>query len=102
MYRVPAIATFLVAATFQPSLEAQMRTATRPNVPARMSVGPRVGVVRPAPGLGVLRGPLPRGEASLVGRVPFGHRLGSHTFFGKSWLGETGRTAFRRTGGIAF
>src|SRR6266851_518542 len=90
MYRVIAITILLAAGVSSPRLEGQVRTAARPSVPARMGVGPRVSVVRPAPGFGAIRGPRPqlgRG-ASLVGRVPFRHHLGSHTFFGNSWLGE--------------
>ncbi len=90
MYRVLAIAILLAAGVSPPRLEGQVHTSPRPGVPARLGVGPRVSVVRPAPGFGVIRGPRPqlgRG-ASLVGRVPFRHHLGSHTFFGNSWLGE--------------
>jgi hypothetical protein len=90
MYRVLVIATLLAAGGSSPRLEGQMRGSPRPSVPARMSVGPRVSFVRPAPGFGVIRGPLPqfgRG-ASPVGRRPFRHQLHFHTFFGNSWFGE--------------
>jgi hypothetical protein len=36
MYRLPAAAVFLAAAAFQPSVEAQMRSATRLNFPNRV------------------------------------------------------------------
>jgi IPT/TIG domain len=36
MYRLPAISVFLAAAAFQPSVEAQMRSAPRPKFPARV------------------------------------------------------------------
>ena len=36
MYRLPAIVVFLAAAAFQPSVEAQMRSALRPNFPPRI------------------------------------------------------------------
>jgi len=82
---VPAIAVFLAAAAFPPSLEAQMRAMQRPSVPVRISVGPRLRVVRPAPGgVGVMSPrPFHRG-AIFVGRAPFRHQLGFHIFFGNS------------------
>jgi hypothetical protein len=90
MCRVLAIAILLAAGVSLPRLEGQMHTRPRPSVPARIGVGPRVSFVRPAPGFAVRRGPLPqfgRG-ASLIGRVPFRHHLGSRAFFGNSWLSE--------------
>jgi hypothetical protein len=90
MCRVLAIAILLAAGVSSPRIEGQMHARPRPSVPARMGVGPRVSFVRPAPGIAVMRGPLPqlgRG-ASLVGRVPFRHHPGSRTFFGNSWFGE--------------
>jgi hypothetical protein len=36
MYRLPAISVFVASATFQPSVEAQMRSAPRANVPTRV------------------------------------------------------------------
>ncbi len=49
MYRLLAIAVFLAAAAFQPSLEAQMRTTQRSGVTAPISVGPRFRAVQPPP-----------------------------------------------------
>jgi hypothetical protein len=90
MCRVLTIAILLAAGVSSPRLEGQLRARPRPSVPARMGVRPRVSFVRPPPGFAVRRGPLPqlRRGASLIGRVPFGHRLGSHTFSGNSWFGE--------------
>src|SRR5216684_7087154 len=86
MYRVPAIAVFLAAAAFLPSLEAQMRTMQRSGVTARINVGPRFRAVQPpSPGrFGVMR-PRPFGRrVSFVGPVAFRHNLPSNLFFGNS------------------
>jgi hypothetical protein len=84
MYRVPAIAVFLAAAAFLPSLEAQMRTMQRSSVTARINVGHRA-VQPPSPGrFGVMR-PRPFGRrASFVEAVAFRHNLRSNIFFGNS------------------
>jgi hypothetical protein len=50
MYPVPAIAVLLAAAAFPPSLQGQMRAFQRPNVPARMNVGPHFRPVQPPVG----------------------------------------------------
>src|SRR5229473_5922495 len=86
MYRVPAIAVFLAAAAFLPSLEAQMRTMQRSGVTAQINVGPRFRAVQPPPParFGVTR-PRPFGRrASFVGPVAFRHNLRSNLFFGNS------------------
>jgi hypothetical protein len=86
MYRVPAIAVFLAAAAFLPSLEAQMRTMQRSGVTARINEGPRFRAVQPASParFGVMR-PRPFGRrASFVGPVAFRHNLRSNIFFGNS------------------
>ena len=62
-----------------------MRAMQRPSAPVRVSVGPRLRVVRPAPGgVGVMSPrPFHRG-AIFVGRAGFHHQLGFHIFFGNS------------------
>ena len=89
MYRLPAIAVFLAAAAFQPSLQAQMRSAPRPSFPTRMSVGPGFRAVVPS-----------RGGLSIVSPRPFGQRhvlvgpasrrgLRVHIFLGNSCFTST-------------
>jgi len=90
MYRLLAIAVFLAAAAFQPSLEAQMRTTQRSGVTAPISVGPRFRAVQPPPrGRFGVMSPRPFGRrASFVGPV-FRHNSRFHIFFGNSCF--TGR-----------
>jgi hypothetical protein len=84
MYRVPAIAVFLAAAAFPPSLEGQMRAIQRPSVPVRISAGPRFRAGQPLPGgFGVIsRRPVRR--ALFVGPVAFRHHSHFRVFFGNS------------------
>ena len=86
MYRLPAIAVFLAAAAFQSNLEAQMRSAPRPNVATRVSVGPSFRAVQPPPPgrFGVIS-PRPFGRrAVFFGPVAFRHNLRFSIFFGNS------------------
>jgi hypothetical protein len=88
MCRVLAIVILLAAVVSSPRLEAQMHATQRPGVHARMGVGPRASVVRPAPRFGVMgTRPFARPSA-LVGRGPFRHHLRSQVFFGNSGLSE--------------
>jgi hypothetical protein len=86
MYRLPAIAVFLAAAAFQSSLEAQMRSGPRPNVPTRVSVGPSIRAVQPPPpGRFGVMSPRPFGRrAVFVGPVAFRHNSRFSIFFGNS------------------
>jgi hypothetical protein len=84
MYRVPAIAVFLAAAAFPPSLEGQMRAIQRPSVPVRISVGPRFRAGQPLPGgFGVISR-RPVRQALFVGPVAFRHHSHFRVFFGNS------------------
>jgi hypothetical protein len=90
MYRVPAIAVFLAAAAFLPSLEAQMRAMQRPGVATRISVGSGFRAVQHPPARFGVMSPRPVGRrASLVGRGAFRHNVRFHSFFGNSCF--TGR-----------
>ena len=85
MHRVPAIAVFLAAAAFLPSLEAQMRTMQRPAGTARISVGPRFRAVQSPPGRFGVMSPGPFGRRALFVRpVAFRHNSRFNIFFGNS------------------
>ncbi len=91
MYRVPAIAVFLAAAAFPPSLEGQMRAIQRPSVPVRTSAGLRFRAGQPPPpGRFGVMSPRPFGRRALfAGPVAFRHNLRFNVFFGNSCF--TGR-----------
>jgi hypothetical protein len=83
MYRVPAIAVLSAAAAFLPSLEGQMRTIQRPNVPARINVSPRFRAAQPSPGRFGVMNPRPFGRGALfVGTLAFRHHSRFRGFFG--------------------
>jgi len=84
MYRLPAIAVFLAAAAFQPSLEAQMRSAPRPNFPTRVSVGPSFRAVQPSRGGLRIVNPHPFGQRSLFVRPVLRRDLRAHIFLRNS------------------
>ena len=89
MYRVPAIAVFLAAAAFPPSLEGQMRAVQRPNVPGRISVGPHFRPAQPPPGgfrMMMQRPPGRRGVFSSTGVFPNHFRFS--VFFGNSCFSD--------------
>jgi hypothetical protein len=90
MHRVSAIAVFLAAAAFLPSLEAQMRTIQRPGVATRISVGSRFRAVQLPPVSSRVMSPRPIGRpASLVRSVAFRHNVRFQNFLGNSCF--TGR-----------
>src|SRR2546422_4471464 len=89
MYRLPAIAVFLAAAAFQPSLEAQMRSAPRPNFPTRINVGPSFRAVQPSRGGFRIVSPRPFGQRRLFVRPGFRRDLRVHIFFGNSCFAST-------------
>ena len=82
MYRLPAIAVLLAAAVSQPSIEAQIRAAPRPNFPARISVGPGFRAVPPSRGELSMVSPRPFGHGRLLVRPAFRRDLRVHLFFG--------------------
>src|SRR6266446_4946086 len=82
MYRLPAIAVLLAAAVSQPSIEAQIRAAPRPNFPARISVGPGFRAVPPSRGELSMVSPRPFGQGRLLVRPAFRRDLRVHLFFG--------------------
>jgi hypothetical protein len=89
MYRTLAIAVLFAAAVSASRLEGQTRAMQRPSAPTRMSVGPRLRVVRPAPsGFGAMSPRSFTRQALPVGRVPVHHQLCSHIFSSSSWLSE--------------
>ena len=90
MHRVSAIAVFLAAAAFLPSLEAQMRAMQRPGVATRISVGSGFRAVQLPPVSSRVMSPRPIGRrASLVRSVAFRHNVRFHSFFGNACF--TGR-----------
>ena len=84
MYRLPAIAVFLAAAAFPPSLKAQMRSAPRPNFPTRISAGPSFRAVQPSRGGLRIVSPRSFGQRRLFVRSTFRRDLRVHIFFGNS------------------
>ncbi|HYL14974.1 MAG TPA: hypothetical protein VEV41_18170 [Terriglobales bacterium] len=83
MYRVLAIAVFLVAAVFPLRLQGQMRAVQRPSVPVRFSVGPRFRAVQPFPSGFRVMNPHPFvPRASFVGPAAFRRHVRLHIFFG--------------------
>src|SRR5207244_13351529 len=84
MYRLPAIAVFLAAAAFPPSLKAQMRSAPRPNFPTRISAGPSFPAVQPSRGGLRIVSPRSFGQRRIFVRPAFRRELHDHIFFGHS------------------
>jgi hypothetical protein len=83
MYRVLAIAVFLVAAVFPLRLEGQMRAVQRPSVPVRFNLDPRFRVVQPFPSGFRVINPHPFvSRASFVGPAAFRRHLRLHILFG--------------------
>ena len=89
MYRLPAIAVFLAAAAFQPSLKAQMRSAPRPNFPTRISAGPSFRAVQPSRGGLRIVSPRSFGQRRIFVRPAFRRDLRVHIFFGNSCFTST-------------
>jgi hypothetical protein len=90
MHRVSAIAVFLAAAAFLPSLEARMRSIQRPGVATRISVGSRFRAVQLPPVSSRVMSPRPIGRrASLVRSVAFRHNVRFQNFLGNACF--TGR-----------
>ena len=89
MYRLPAIAVFLAAAAFQPSLKAQMRATPRPNFPIRISVGPSFRAVQPSRGGLRIVSPRPFGQRGFFVRPGFRRDRRVHIFFGNSCFTST-------------
>jgi len=89
MYRLPAIAVFLAAAAFQPSLKAQMRSAPRPNFPTRISAGPSFRAVQPSRGGLRIVSPRSFGQRRIFVRPDFRRDLRAHTLFGNSCFTST-------------
>ena len=89
MYRLPAIAVFLAAAAFQPSLKAQMRAAPRPNFPTRISAGPSFRAVQPSRGGLRIVSPRSFGHRRFFVRPAFRRDLRVHIFFGNSCFANT-------------
>ena len=89
MYRLPAIAVFLAAAAFPPSLKAQMRSAPRPNFPTRISAGPSFRAVQPSRGGLRIVSPRSFGQRRLFVRPAFRRDLRVHIFFGNSCFAST-------------
>src|SRR6266849_2031743 len=84
MYRLPAIAVFLAAAAFTPSLEAQMRAAPRPSFPTRIIVGPGFRAVQPSRGGFRIVSQRPFGQRSSFVGPAFRHNLRFRIVFGNS------------------
>jgi len=89
MYRLPAIAVFLAAAAFQPSLKAQMRSAPRPNFPTRISAGPSFRAVQPSRGGLRIVSLRSFGQRRIFVRPAFRRDLRVHIFFGNSCFTST-------------
>jgi len=89
MYRLPAIAVFLAAAAFQPSLKGQMRAAPRPNFPTRISAGPSFRAVQPPRGGLRVVSPRSFGQRRFFVRPAFRRDLRVHIFFGNSCFTST-------------
>lgn len=84
MYRLPAIAVFLAAAAFTPSLEAQMRAAPRPSFSTRIIVGPGFRAVQPSRGGFRIVSQRPFGQRSSFVGPAFRHNLRFRIVFGNS------------------
>jgi len=89
MYHLPAIAVFLAAAAFQPSLKAQMRSAPRPNFPTRISAGSSFRDVQPSRGGLRIVSPRSFDQRRFFVRPAFRRDLRVHIFFGNSCFAST-------------
>src|SRR5207248_8144706 len=89
MYRLPAIAVFLAAAAFPPSLKAQMRSTPRPNFPTRISAGLSFRAVQPSRGGLRIVSPRSFGQRRLFVRSTFRRDLRVHILFGNSRFTST-------------